>query len=58
MFKEMWDYTPTWVKVLTIVWLLLGVGGATYTISKCGFIQSLLMGDGALFVAYTGMCDD
>jgi hypothetical protein len=58
MFKEMRGYTPTWMKVLVIVWLPLAIGGAAYTISKCGFIQSLLMGDGALFAAYTGMCDD
>jgi hypothetical protein len=58
MFKEMWDHTPTWVKVLAIVWLLLGVGGAAYTISKCGFIQSWLMGDNALLFAYSGMCDE
>lgn len=49
---------PTYVKVLAFVWLLLGVGGAAYTINKCGFVQSWLMGDSAFFAAYSGMCDD
>lgn len=58
MFKEMWGYMPTWMKVLVIVWLPLAIGGAAYTISECGFARAVMLGNGGMYAAMMGMCND
>lgn len=58
MFKEMWDYMPTWVKIVFVVWFLLAIGGTTYTINKCGFAEAMMLGNGGMYAAMMGMCND
>ena len=49
--------TPRWIIVLWIVLcLLLGLGALSYTWSKCG-TRTLILGNGAMAAAVTGMCD-
>ena len=58
MFKEMWDHTPTYVKVLAFMWFLLAIGGTTYTIDKCGFVEAMMLGNSGMYAAMMGLCND
>lgn len=58
MIRDMWEFIPTWTKIVFVVWLPLAVGGTAYTIYECGFFNSMLLGDKAIIAAMTGMCND
>ena len=48
---------PRWIFVMWMVLaLLLGIAALSYTWSKCG-ARTLILGNGGLAAAVTGMCD-
>jgi hypothetical protein len=57
MFKDLWNVVPTWFIVWTVIIVIIGSVTLTYTIQKCGFVQTMLLGNGAVYAAYSGMCD-
>lgn len=48
--------TPTWFKILFVVFLVLGIASAVFTFQKCG-TRAFLLGNGAGYAALSGMCD-
>jgi hypothetical protein len=48
---------PNWIVVmLMVIALVLGLAAISFTFSKCG-AKTLILGNGALAAAATGMCD-
>jgi hypothetical protein len=48
---------PNWLAViLAILFLSIGIGAVGFTWSKCG-AKTLILGNGGLAAAATGMCD-
>lgn len=48
---------PNWIVVmLMVIFLVIGLGGVAFTFSKCG-AKTLILGNGGLAAAATGMCD-
>lgn len=58
MFKELWNFLPTWYKIVMVVFLIMAIPMAVYTINKCGFVRTAMLGNGATYAAFAGMCDD
>lgn len=53
----MWRDIPTWFKLWAVFCLVAGIATLVYTFSHCG-PKALLLGDGALYAAASGMCDE
>jgi hypothetical protein len=48
---------PRWIFVMwMVICLVLGMAALSYTWSKCG-ARTLILGNGGLVAAATGMCD-
>lgn len=48
---------PNWLIVmLSVLFLIIGIGAVGFTWSKCG-ARTLVLGNGGLAAAATGMCD-
>ena len=48
---------PRWLIVmLTVLFLIVGIGAVGFTWSKCG-AKTLILGNGGFAAAATGMCD-
>jgi hypothetical protein len=48
---------PRWILVVwVVIALMIGIGALSYTWSKCG-AKTLILGNGGLTAAATGMCD-
>ena len=48
---------PRWIiGMLLVLFLIIGIGSVGYTWSKCG-AKTLMLGNGGLTAAATGMCD-
>jgi hypothetical protein len=47
---------PNWVYPLIFVWAVIAVMAFSYTWSKCG-AKTLILGNGGLVAAATGLCD-
>ena len=54
----LWNYTPTWYKIASFLMLIVGISAFAYSVSKCGIGKTFLLGNGALYAAVTGMCDE
>jgi hypothetical protein len=58
MLKAMWNDVPTLFKFWMVFCLIAGISTFAYSASKCGIGKTFLLGNGALYAAYTGMCDE
>jgi hypothetical protein len=58
MLKAMWNDIPTWYKIASVLTLIVGISAFAYSASKCGIGKTFLLGNGALYAAVTGMCDE
>ena len=43
---------------ITAVILVIGIAAQSYTLHKCGFVQTMVYGKGAVWAAFGGYCDD
>ena len=48
---------PLWFKIWFVVCLVVGIATAIFTFQECG-ARALLLGDGAMYAAVSGMCDE
>lgn len=48
---------PILIVVICMMLFMVGIVSITYAFSKCG-VEALLLGDGAVYAAVTGMCDE
>lgn len=48
---------PTWFKIFTVLFFVIGIAAFAYSVSKCGIGKTLLLNNGAFYAAATGMCD-
>jgi hypothetical protein len=55
--KNLWREIPTWFKIVTVLWLAVGISALAYSVNKCGISKTFLLGNGALYAAANGMCD-
>jgi hypothetical protein len=47
---------PVWYRVVFVLFMIFGIASSVYTFSKCG-AKALLLGNGGLYAAVSGMCD-
>jgi hypothetical protein len=47
---------PMWFKICAVICLVVGISSLVFTWKECG-ARTLMLGDGAVFAAATGMCD-
>lgn len=46
------------IYIIFIVFVILGIGAFVYSVNKCGFVKTVLLGNGSVYAAMSGMCDN
>lgn len=55
IFREVFADTPKWFRIWMLICLVAGPALLAYSFYECGW-KTLLLGNGAAFAAFTGMC--
>ena len=45
------------LNIIIVLFMLLGISLFVKTVEKCGFITTMMLGNGAWYAAENGMCD-
>lgn len=57
MIRDILDQIPLWFKILSVIFLIVGIASAVYSFKECG-TKAFFLGNGAFYAAASGMCEE